>query len=835
MTSFLYLFIISSSCYVFGIDIGTEYIKIAVTDPEKGIRAALNQQSKRLTPSYFAIWDFYNPTQKIPAVLDRNLFENYQWEFFEPAKSHFYRYPSHVVKGISPLIDRSHGLLRREILALQLREIITTIEEGKFKPSETALVFTVEPTLSRQERVALAETCKLANITLFAIIESPAAAARTYAMEKRSFFQFGQKIVMFIDIGATHSWAAVFRFEPNGQRPIVNELSVSYNSTLGGNSIDEKFVLFLEEKFKEVNKINEETEPEFDGFSEKAKMTFLREAIRAKEILSLNDIVNIKIEDVFKNYEMNINITRSEFESLLGFFTESLQEIYNEAVSKANLYQNKIDSLELLGGCSRIPLIQETLKKAANMVKLNRTMNSDEALAIGAGYFGAAMKDNFEIKPVKISSHLQIQILLKHSKGTHLIFNETNKNTDKVRKIFNATTCDRNYTILADGIPMLDFQIHLPEANLTLNDKLIITFAFNRFNAPFIYNISLSSGISVKTTFMKPYWMMTNEQMRDSQLVIEAMEDIVKKRQKVHKISSEYERFILTMKNRVNHDELFQKVTPPSLQNEILSVFNEHEKWLDSMKDKQINLNELADRFMILRRLTRDAEIRAELFIKRGPEFARLKRLLDQVFHDLTVSWPIKKPYLPVSKIESVWKVYNETKIWYHENIGYIETGEDSYELKVLPHHIDKKITELENWYNLTRKFKPIVKPRWLKKDKPTKPKDLPSPDPNRATKDETKEGLFKTDSNSEVKSKSVGNAKSEENNDVEFYEPDEDEDDDDSDDDDEDEEQKYQEPEIIYDQKIELTPEFLRKHKDITSERELKHAIEEEKKNKEL
>lgn len=803
----LFLFHFASS-YVFGIDIGTEYTKISVTNPKKGIRAAINQNSKRSTPSYFAIWDINNSSNNPVDHLNSSILNSYRWELLDSAKDHYFRFPSHAVKGLKNLLKNTHGLMRREILALFLRQLITSIEEQKYIPSETALVFAVEPTLPLEDRVAIAETCKIANITLFAIIESPSAAARLYAMEKRLFFSYGQKIVMFFDIGATHTWSAIYRFEPNGQKPIVNELSVSYNSTLGGNLIDEIFADYLEKKFLEQNQLKQFESlnkfKQFESLNQK-RMLFIKESCRAKEMLSLNDFVNVKIDDVYENFSLNINVTRNEFENLISFFTESIKNIYKETLLKGNIQGNTIDSIELIGGCTRIPLIQNLLKELSGMKKLNRTLNGDEAIAIGAGYFGAEMKDDFQFKPVKISSHIHNKIYLKHSNKTVILFNESNRNTDKVRhRIFTQSLdiSDLDYSIYSGETQMLNFHLKPPEKiNLTKNEQIIITFAFNRFNAPFIYNISMNTGRVTKVTFSKPDWMLNSMQINESISFVRKMEEEAKNRKKVSKIRNDFESFVIKILNKLHKDEIFIRVTPLQKQNEIKTVFTEHEKWLNSIDNDRIDVHELADEFIKLRNMTREIEIRAELFVKRIPVFKKLGRLLKKVNHSLSISWPIRKPYLPKAKVDSVWKLYNYTKSWYDDRKSFIENSDDCFDLKVLPHEITEKINDLENWYNETKKFKPIIKPKLAQKGSKNKTPQNEGETIGQSyqkTSTKTTHNVFDDDDvNKDI------------DEEEEYYDHDSEEE----------EDNEYREPQIIYERKIELNDAFIEQASKLKSE----------------
>ena len=242
---FFATFLILTHSAIFGIDYGSEYIKVGMALLGKHVHIALNQQSKRLSPSYFAFWNISNPRcSNHSGHWEMKDLSSCSWSFLDAAKSHTNRFPNNGIQGLSPLLTTEHGFKKREVLALVLRHLISTVDSGNWKPEQATLVFTVEPVFPYEERLAISEAVKLTNATLAGIIDSPTAAANVYGLEKRSLFAGKPKTVTFLDIGATHTWISIFKFTLTGDNQDIDELSVSYNYSLGGNLIDQKISIF---------------------------------------------------------------------------------------------------------------------------------------------------------------------------------------------------------------------------------------------------------------------------------------------------------------------------------------------------------------------------------------------------------------------------------------------------------------------------------------------------------------------------------------------------------------------------------------------------------------
>ena len=659
----LFLFEFSVSA-IFGIDYGTEYIKTSMALSGKSVHIALNQNSKRLSPSYFSFWNTTNPRNTVcqGEHWQKEELHNFTWAFLDSAKAHNKRFPNNTIQGMANLLSNQHGFTTREYLAATLRHMISSIDDGKWKPDNAQIVFAVEPFMSREERFALFETVEMMNSTLTDIIDYPTAAAHLYALEKRSLYSKKGKTVVFIDVGATNTWAAVFRFEPTKRKPTVTELSLLYVPKLGGNDIDAQISNLLIRKYMEENSIQEE-------ITERRVLTkFMEESIKAKDTLSISKEADIRIDELPNGIPFHYVLTRDEYETLLTRFDTELTQLYTNVVQKAGLRFNEIDSIELIGGSTRVPFIQNVLLKASGLKKLDRTMNSDEAIALGAGYVGAAQSSLFIVKKVNMKPFCNINVSLIHGNKEFHIFNESSYLDEEFKYNFKAEEND-NFSILINGNPMTNFFINLSNKTKP-TAKIALTIGFDSYSIPNItvlklnnFNYNLSNVI-----FTHPNWTLTDEQINQSFEFILEMEKIVEERNKHQETYNEYESHIYSIKDKIMYDDDFKRVTNESECSRILKVAEVHRKWLDENSDADTTT--LEKKHEEFKKDLKDAERRQTDLETRDEEYEKLNKSLNWIYKELTETWPKKKKWMPKNKVKSAWKNYNSTKKWYDRMIA---------------------------------------------------------------------------------------------------------------------------------------------------------------------
>ncbi|KAK8895765.1 hypothetical protein M9Y10_013650 [Tritrichomonas musculus] len=703
---------------IFGIDFGNEYIKTSMALVGKKVFVALNQNAKRLSPSYFCFWNTKKPQETKVMSLDQfwDLDEigNYSWAYFDSAKSHALRYPNHAITGFSPLLENIHGFSRREVLALMLRDLVSTIDDGKWKSDNAKLVFSVEPFMTREERFAIVEAVGLMNGTLTSIIDYPTAAAELYALERRSSYLKKVKKVAFIDIGAKNSWAAIYKFEPT-KKPTITELSLSTRRNFGGNNIDLLIANLLIDAY--CTKFYPNNKESFNLSSKPSIYArFVEEGRKAKELLSINKDIEIRMEDVEEDKTLVYSLSRDYLNELLTDFRKELVNLYNEVLQKANFSDKDLDSIELIGGVTRIPSLKDALANATSLNKVDRTMNSEEAIALGAGYVGATHSSLFIVKDVNMKSFANCNVSFYHNNTEYKIFNETsyldetfkytfivgdvcnmsdvhevttvhnntkvNKKKDKKKKkdkeeepVENITvTTDyyyhtNNFSIYADDRPITSFYIQIPN-NTKSTAKVSITIGFSDWSIPNLTQIRLRSSLYdlSHAHFTQPEWSLSEEQFNKSLAVIKKMDDIINASREYQQAYNDYESYIYTIKEKLLYSEDFRKVVNESVSKELMEAADEHREWLNkNMVRENLTKEEIKDKHEELKKVLQDAERREEDLSKRNETYEALNKTLNWIHKELTEVWPKKKKWMPRQKVRDAWRNYNSTLKYYNE------------------------------------------------------------------------------------------------------------------------------------------------------------------------
>lgn len=710
---------------IFGIDYGSEYIKVSMALPGRGIHVVMNQQSKRLSPSYFAIWNISSPSNTHSGGKHWNItdLDDMDWAYLDQAKSHSLRFPSNAVKGMNPILTNRHGLKGQEILALVIRHLIQTVDEGKWKPSEANVVISVEPKLPREERLGIVEAMGLTNATLTAIVDSSTAAAHVYALEKLSFYDKNGKTVVFIDIGTTHTWIAVYNFSinPKDSLPIVDELAVDFNYTLGGNLMDTELANFLIEKFYEQHGVN--------VTSPRKKRQFLDEARRVKELLTLNNQVSVKIDDVVDDLGLNYQLTRDEFESLIVDFNQSLRELYTNVVQKAGLSISQIDSIELIGGITRVPFVKNALMEVSGMVKLNRTMNSDEVIALGAGYIGASRSTSFLIKKVQMRPFVGVNVsLAKNHEVIASLFNETSRTTSP--SFYNSTVGDilnSTFSIRCQDVDILHFKFNEIPENVTQDMEVSMIFFIDDYSLPNLYYVIANHTIHLRPERIFAHWMMTASEFSESIRFIKRMDQITADRRLLQHVKNDFESYIYSIQDRMEYDQVFKKVLSDKDIQTLNVLISENREWLfnEQEPDSSRNVTVYQKKLSELQAITKDPEFRAEQIVKRAPSFMKLNQTLNKFHNALTHVWPETKPWLnETAQHFNCWLEYNVTLKWYHEKYEEQSKLTDTDNPIVKYQEIDQKKNHLEFVYSQTEK---MTKPTPTPTPVPTSSEDVKS------------------------------------------------------------------------------------------------------------
>lgn len=250
--------------------------------------------------------------------------------------------------------------------------------------SVTEAVITVPAYFNDSQRQATKDAGKIAGLDVKRIVNEPTAAALAYGLDKK----VSEKIAVY-DFGGGTFDISILEVDEN----VVQVLATGGNNHLGGDNIDEELIRYLLDSFKSDTGIDISRDP--------MAMQRLREAAeKAKIELSSAQTTEINLPfltaDQTGPKHLNLSLSRSKFEQLIGDIVAKTVEPCRSVMKDAGLTSSDIDEVILVGGSTRIPLVQQKVKDFFNKDP-NKTVNPDEVVAIGAavqaGVLGGDVKD----------------------------------------------------------------------------------------------------------------------------------------------------------------------------------------------------------------------------------------------------------------------------------------------------------------------------------------------------------------------------------------------------------------------------------------------------------
>ena len=719
----LSFFLIFTNSVIVGLDFGNENIKISSVKFGEGVKIVLNEENKKSTKSYFAIWNESNPNQGEKnqhwSIAD---IRSCSWLFGIDAFNHYMKYPNHVFKGLNNISLSYNGLMNREAYAILLRHIFQTMDNGEHEPINVHVVFAVNPDMKRSERYMLNEIIKMTGGDLIGVVDAPTAVATLYAVERSLVFRNSPKRVVFIDIGADKTWMSIFLFNSTDKDSIkVDQMSLINSIPISGNIVDQRIGDFLLNKFIYENHVDEK------DITEKIRMMFYQKAREVKESLTVNKNVEVKFDDIIGNTSFELLFQRNTLEFLISDFYQILEDSYLKLIDEAHIFREEIDNIELIGGSSRIPFFIESINEISGISNINRTLNSDEAIALGAGYFGIINSDisknnNNDIliskKKVSIHSFCNTNIFLYnhiYSNFTQLFNSKSRLNDSNFYEFKSANNSNISlieYDSLNDNDTLYRKENEIIKFNITLpptaknNVTVHLDFGFDEFTLPGVYNIKLNKIVTRDNiNFFPPKWAMSKLEFNHSVAFIKRMDFIDSERKQTQYAFSNFESFLYNSKYRIENDEIIQKVTTEEERLSILKKIENDYNWLYSNNHKiPLNSRIINDRMSKINKTVSEVDLKAYELPRRKPAFEKLLKLIDTVCFSLNYTWPHERPWMPKKYIDDMKTSVDHAMKYYKIFQEQQRNKSDTETPGVLSHDIEMQIHYLEMVYNFTLK-----------------------------------------------------------------------------------------------------------------------------------
>jgi molecular chaperone DnaK len=272
-----------------------------------------------------------------------------------------------------------------EISAQVLRKLVE--DAGKSLGERvTEAVITVPAHFNDAQRQATKDAGKIAGLEVLRIINEPTAAALAYGMDK-----FENETVLVFDLGGGTFDVSILTVGEG----VVEVMATAGDTHLGGDDFDRRIVDYLADEFKKSNGIDLRNDPQ-------ALQRLFEAAEKAKVDLSAvtQTAVNLPFvtADASGPKHLNVNLMRSTFDQLTADLVERCVGPVKQAMEDARVTTDDIDEVILVGGSTRIPAVQNLVRRMSGGRDPNMTVNPDEVVAIGAAVQAAIIKG--EVKDV---------------------------------------------------------------------------------------------------------------------------------------------------------------------------------------------------------------------------------------------------------------------------------------------------------------------------------------------------------------------------------------------------------------------------------------------------
>ena len=355
---------------IIGIDLGTTNSCVAVMEGGEPV-VITNIEGKRTTPSVVA---FTKDGERLVG---------------ETAKRQAVTNPDKTISSIKRHMGSDHreniegkAYTPQDISAFILQKLKSDAE-SYLGETVTDAVITVPAYFTDSQRQATKDAGKIAGLNVRRIINEPTAAALAYGVDKDT----EAHTIMVFDLGGGTFDVSILEIGDG----VFEVRATSGNNHLGGDDFDKVIVDYLAEEFKKENGV--------DLRNDKMSLQRLKEAAEnAKKELSSAMTTNINLPFITATAEgpkhMNFDLTRAKFDELTAHLVQQTVEPVKKAMADAKLSANEIDKVLLVGGSTRIPAVQEAVKRLTGK-EPHKGINPDECVAVGAAIQGGVLTGEF--------------------------------------------------------------------------------------------------------------------------------------------------------------------------------------------------------------------------------------------------------------------------------------------------------------------------------------------------------------------------------------------------------------------------------------------------------
>lgn len=424
---------------IIGIDLGTTNSCVSVIEGGEPV-VITNPEGNRTTPSVVAFKDgdtIVGEAAKRQAITNPNTISS--------IKRHM---------GEKYSVDVDGKTYTPQEISAKILQYLKSYAEGYLGETVNKAVITVPAYFTDAQRQATKDAGRIAGLEVERIINEPTAAALAYGADKTE----QDKTIMVFDLGGGTFDVSILELGGG----VFEVVATSGDNHLGGDDFDNAIANYIVEEFKKGNGI--------DLSQDKMAMQRIKEeSEKAKKELSTTQQTHISMPFISANesgpLHIDMDLTRAKFDELTKDLVQRTLKPVQDALKDAELTKNDIDEIILVGGSTRIPAVQELIKKELGK-EPNKSVNPDECVAMGAAIQGGVLAG--DVEDLVLLDVTPLSLGLEVMGGLYDVVIERNTTIP--------TTKTKVYSTAVDNQPSVDIHVLQGERKMAADNKTLGRF-----------------------------------------------------------------------------------------------------------------------------------------------------------------------------------------------------------------------------------------------------------------------------------------------------------------------------------------------------------------------